>query len=239
MRHFSIEDWADFARNVAGANKKEAMQSHLDDGCKKCAQAFGLWRRVSEVAARQATQQDAHQLPGSALRQVKGLFALHTSRNPRPAGRAIVELLFDSFSSPLLAGVRSAGISPRQLLFGAGDYRLDMRFEPQDDSEKVLLVGQILNSSAPENAPVAVPVTLLKGRKVLAKSATNTFGEFQMSCGLEPGLQLTVRLPGEEMLRITLVEPTGAELQGSFNPQQSSPVRRTVRSTKKSTRKKV
>jgi hypothetical protein len=101
-----------------------------------------------------------------------------------------------------------------------------------------LLVGQILNSREPAVSPAAIPVTLLKGRKVLAQSSTNAFGEFQMTCDLQPSLQLKVELPGEADICISLVEPTSEELPGRLDAHPATPPVSAAR-TKKSTRKKV
>ena len=68
-----------------------------------------------------------------------------------------MELLFDSFRAPILAGVGLHGAVVRQLLYGSATYRIDVRIEPQIDSEKVVLIGQILNSADPRSASLDVP----------------------------------------------------------------------------------
>jgi hypothetical protein len=202
MRHFSIEQWIDFARNVVGPRERVEMESHLSDGCKQCSKTLSLWLRVSEAAKREA----AYVPPESVVGTVKGTFGI---RRPRKVGRtaqAIANLLFDSARAPLVAGVRSAATTERQLLYGVRKYRIDVRIEAQPNSEKVALVGQVLNSTTPGESIGAVPVTLCRGRKVLAESTTSPFGEFLLECDLGKGFQLRVKLPTEELC-LPLVEP--------------------------------
>jgi hypothetical protein len=205
MKHFSLEEWADFARNVVRQDLKKAMETHLERGCKKCAKAFELWRRVTDVAQRQTAQEPSE----ATVRTVKGMYLLHGSRPPRSKKATLAELLFDSFRTPLAAGVRSATASHRQLLFGAGDYRVDVRIEPQEDSDRVSLVGQVLNASDPNERLASAPVVLSRGGKVVARCLTSQFGEFHLQCGLESKYQLRVELPGKTGLAIPLVEAAG------------------------------
>ena len=205
MKHFSLEEWADFARNVVRQDLKKAMETHLESGCKKCAKAFELWRRVTDVARRQSAQEP----PESTVRTAKGMYLLHGFRRPPSKKATLAELLFDSFGAPLAAGVRSATAANRQLLFGAGDYRVDVRIEPQEDSDRVSLVGQVLNTSHPEERLASAPVVLSTGGKVVSRCLTNQFGEFHLQCGPERKYQLRVELPGRAALAVPLTEAAG------------------------------
>lgn len=236
MRHFSLEKWADFARDVAGQDEKAAMQRHLSDGCKECAKELRVWRRVHQFGQQKPT----YEAPESVVRSMKAIYAVEEKPRIRRTRTAIGELLFDSFRNPLPAGVRSISTSSRQLLYGAGDYRVDVRLEPRVDSDKVSLVGQVLNSADPENGLDAVPVVLLKGHKVVAESLTNQFGEFHLECDLESSLHLRVSLPGETEVRVPLVEPAGEPPAGSSDLLDSKGVRKLLLPrSKKRTRKKV
>ena len=92
-----------------------------------------------------------------------------------------------------------------------------MRIEPQIDSEKVVLIGQILNSAEPKERLADVPVSLWKGRKMLAVSTTNHHGEFQIECEMDSSFRLMITLPGQREVSLPLIEP-GATLD-SKNPQ--------------------
>lgn len=231
MHHYSLEEWADLARNLAEKGKKAAMESHLETGCSKCKKAYTLWQRVSQAAHREA----AYEPPEVAVQSVKGLGAIHGIRNQlRPSP---FQLLFDSFQAPVQAGVRSAAATPRQLLYGAGSYRIDIRIEPQADSEKVALVGQVLNAVDPAQASAPIPVALFKGTKILSVSRTNSFGEFHLECILDTDLKLHFSIPSELEVWIPLVNPArdaaGAELNDSTG------VKGLIGRVRKSTRKKV
>jgi len=202
MEHFSMEKWIDFARDVVGAPDKAVMQNHLATGCKQCSKALELWKHVHEVARHERVLEP----PDSAVRAIKGSFALHGPRRHQRGVAAIAKLLFDSSLVPLPAGVRSTSSSTRQLLFGVGAYRIDLRIEPQLDSDKAAVVGQVLHSTDAGEGLGAVPVALVRGRRVVAETVTSQFGEFNLECDLDGRLQLRVKLPAEE-LQLALIEP--------------------------------
>jgi hypothetical protein len=205
MTHYSLEQWVDFARNVVDEDQKRKMENHLKTGCVRCSKELGIWQRLHQVARRES----AYVPPDGTLRIANASFADQSSRRT-PAKTGVGSLLFDSFRSPLLAGTRSTGTASRQVLYGAGTYRIDVRIEPKMDSEKVILIGQVLNSASPEERLPELPVTLFKGRKVLAESTTREFGEFQIECALEGGFRLTVMLPGQTEVTLPLIEPAFA-----------------------------
>jgi hypothetical protein len=232
--HYSSEEWVDLARGVGSKDLKEAMEGHLKT-CEKCSKVFSMWRRVNDIAHRQ----EGTEPPDAAVRTVKGMYAIHGPRPHHPLKTLAAQLLFDSLQIPLQAGIRSSGTDVRQLLFGSGGYRVDLRIEPQMDSDKVSLIGQVLNVANPGKTVVSAPVALVQGGKVLAKSLTNQLGEFQLEYDLESRSELKVTLPGNAQVSIPLVEPAAegsrrakdvAELSGFTNAPQAP---------KKSTRKKV
>jgi hypothetical protein len=234
MRHYSLEQWVDFARNVIDEKEKAEMQSHLETGCAACSKELSMWQRLQQVARREADYAPSE----GAVRTVNAIFV------NRPAGRAshakshLASLLFDSSRSPLLAGVRSSGSSSQQLLYGAGDYRIDVRIEPQMDSEKVLLIGQVLNSADPDERLAAMPVSLLKGQRILAESITSEFGEFQIECELQGGIRLVVALSDRQEVSLQLVEPLFTSGEASPYVADDNNDRKTSRIKKKGTRTK-
>ena len=235
MRHFSLEEWTDFARDVVGQAEKNAMQNHLETGCKECAKVFGTWKRVHEAARRES----AYSPPESFVRTVKGLGAIYGLGRASRMKAPLAQLLFDSSRSPLPAGVRSDSVTARQLLYGLNNYRVDLRIQPQEDSDKVAVVGQILDSSDPDHAIGILHVVLRKGKKVIAESMTNRYGEFHLECDLENCLQLHAGLPHGQVVQIPLVEPIAENGPEAPEGNDSSGVRKFMKRAKKSTRKKV
>jgi hypothetical protein len=234
MRHYSLEKWVDFARNVIREDEKAKMQSHLNTGCAECSKELSLWRRLQQVAQRES----AYEPVDGAVRTVNALFANQRSHRTRHAKFGAPALLFDSFRNPLLAGMRSSESATRQLLYGANNYRIDVRIEPQTDSQKVVLVGQVLNSADPDERLSQVPVALLKGRKVLAESVTSPFGEFQMECALDGGFRLMVTLPGKREVSLPLIEPMFGKDEEIPHLADVNKVRNRSRVRKKGTRTK-
>ncbi|MFZ0411312.1 MAG: hypothetical protein WAL51_07360 [Candidatus Acidiferrales bacterium] len=210
------------------------MQSHLENGCKECSKTLSVWRRVRDTARRERI----YEPPESAVRSIKRTFAIRGPQKAGPASRTVASLLFDSLLNPLPVGVRSTASPARQMLFGLGEYRIDVRMEPLMDSDKVAVVGQVLSSSDPGNRIGEVPVRLMRGAKVVAECKSNAFGEFQLECNLGGAFQLRVKLPSEE-LYLPLVEPAVAAGLESMEYKDIKRLKKISGLRKKRTRKKV
>jgi hypothetical protein len=232
MTHYSLEQWVDFERNVASEDQKRKMENHLKAGCARCSKELGIWQRLHQVAKRES----AYVPSDGTVRTVNASFANRLAHHAGRAKSAVASMLFDSFRSPLLAGTRSTGTTSRQVLYGAGTYRIDVRIEPQMDSERVILIGQVLNSANPEERLPELPVTLFKGRKVLAESTTKQFGEFQIECELEGGFRLMVMLPGQTEVILPLIDPAFGIQERGLHRIDSKTVTGRSSSEKKGTR---
>lgn len=232
MRHYSLEQWVDFARNVIGEDERRKMENHLKTGCVRCSKELGLWQRLHQVARRES----AYVPSAGATRIVNASFAGRSVRVTSQGKSRVASLLFDSFRSPLLAGTRSTATSSRQVLYGAGTYRIDVRIEPKMDSEKVIMIGQVLNSANPQESLPELAVTLFKGRKVLAEAKTRQFGEFQIECELEGGYRLKVMLPGQTEVTLPLIDPGLGIEELSSHTVDTNTVTRKSGTEKKGTR---
>jgi hypothetical protein len=229
MKHYTAEQWADFARGLVAGHSKSMMKKHLDSGCQRCAGEISLWQSVAQTAKRQ----EAIDPPAGVVRNAKALMGLQKLH--APAKPTAAKLLFDSMLAPAAAGARSAGTSwPRQLLFGVGDHRIDLRMEPRIDAEKVAIVGQVLDSANPDKMFSKIPVSLHFGEKLLAYSETNGFGEFELECDLIGRLELRATLPHGQLISVSLIEQTAQA--GAFPYLSDSGV---SRSDQKATKKKV
>ena len=229
MEHFKLEQWADFVRNVLKEKDKEKMQLHLDSGCKACSQALNTWTRFRQAASRES----AYQPPDGAVRTVKAFLA----NQHRPARAGVAQLLFDSFLTPALAGVRSAAAAPaRVMLYGMGDYRIDLRIEPRSAS-KLAIVGQILIASQTAYSAASFPIALVSGNKTLALLETTEFGEFACDCESQPNLRLEFTLPDTTRIRVPLLQPSLAASKSSPEASDSKSVKRRNLSIRKRTGK--
>ncbi len=208
MKHFTPEQWADFARGLVGKKDKSLMQNHLEE-CKECEKEASLWWRVVQTARHQTTVEPSE----GAVRYAKAIFA--ANRPSEQARESFAQLLFDSMKTPALAGVRSATTGPRQMLFGLGDHRIDLRMEPQIDTDNVMIIGQVLDAANPGRVFRNVPISLHLGDKLVATSQTNEFGEFELECRLAGRLQLSATLPQGQRISLALVEPAAPALDSS------------------------
>jgi hypothetical protein len=197
VRHFDITEWADYVRNVVPADQHEQMRSHLQAGCFRCEKIQSVLSRFASICLREAS----YEVPRVAEQQVKALVSLHKAPRRTALQRLLGSLVYDSVNDLQPAGVRGTHQINRQVLFHAGDYSVDLRFEHEKGSASMVLVGQIANQKAPEENLANVPVILVAGNRELTRSISNTFGEFQMEYVPESDLRLLVPLEsrGQEL----------------------------------------
>jgi hypothetical protein len=234
MKHYSLEQWVDFARDVVSDKERVAMQAHLDEGCKECSKSAGLLKRVHNTARRER----GYEPSDTSVRTAKGMFGIHGPRKARSGKSAILELLFDSSRVVLPAGVRSSAAAARQLLYGVGEFRVDVRIEPHGNSGAVSIIGQILDFANRGARLLEVPVALVSNRKILAESATNEFGEFHLECDRESDFHLRVKLPSKEV-SLPVVAPFTIGAADAARPENSVAVRGLRKRIKPSTRRNV
>jgi len=196
-RHFDITEWADYVRNVVSAEQHEQMLAHLRAGCAKCEKVRSVLSRFAVICAREA----AFEIPRVAEQQVKALIGLAKAPRPTALQRLWASLVYDSLNDPQPVGVRGTHQINRQVMFHAGDYSVDLRFEHEKGSASMVLVGQIANQKAPQETLANVPVILLAGSREVTRSISNTFGEFQLEYVPESDLRLLVPLEsrGQEL----------------------------------------
>src|SRR4051812_30341914 len=204
VRHFDITEWADYVRNVVPADQHEKIRSHLQAGCSKCEKIQAVLSRFADICLREAV----YEVPRLAEQQVKALVSLQKTPRRTAFQRLLGSLVYDSANDLQPVGVRGTHQINRQVLFHAGDYSVDLRFEHEKGSASMVLVGQIANQKAPEENLANVPVILVAGNRELTRSISNTFGEFQMEYVPESDLRLLVPLEsrGQE-LEVVLGKP--------------------------------
>jgi hypothetical protein len=197
-RHFDITEWADFARDLVSPEQGQEMRGHLNAGCSRCEKVQTLLTKLANVCARES----ALEVPRYAERSVKALASLGKESRRSAFQRLLGVLTYDSSNDPQPVGVRGTHQISRQVLFHAGDYSVDLRFEHEKGSSSMVLVGQIANQKTPEKLMSNLPVILLAGEREVSRSISNSFGEFQMEYIPEMDLRLLVPL-----------ESTGQELE--------------------------
>ena len=199
MDHFKVEQWADFARKITPPDATAKMQRHLDTGCRDCARSLAAMKKVSELAGREAT----YEPESGIVRIAKALFAGQSQASANRV-REILPLVFDSFAQPAMAGVRTAIATSRQLLYRKGGCCIDIRIEHVPGSKEAILVGQVLDSGQQGRDAASILVELMSGDKVIASTATTSYGEFQFLFPAERPLELCFGISSQNIFWIKI-----------------------------------
>jgi hypothetical protein len=200
MKHFTTEDWVDFVNRAASSNQQQAMQKHLDSGCKRCSETFTLWQKVRHTAAVEAR----YQPPAGSVRIAKAAFATAGwIGQPKKAG-GFIKLVFDSFLQPAVAGARSAGAGMRQMLYRADPYQVDIQIESKPDGNRMVITGQLLDISRPDIVGREIEVSFSNKRGSVVHAVTNKFGEFRGEIENSGDLELSFPRPDEKPIVISL-----------------------------------
>lgn len=137
---------------------------------------------------------------------------LHRNFAPRRAMHS-ARLVFDSSLHPLPSGARSARLADHRLLYQSGDVAVDLWLEPQRDSNRIKLVGQILHEvkSGPllHGSPVS-PVVLQGKLEPIGATTTNELGEFYLDFDPHPHLRLEIGVGEEQWVSLDLPDASDA-----------------------------
>lgn len=196
MKHFADEDWVDWARGAAPEETRRSMQSHLDNGCSQCQAAHLLWRRLAEVSSREKS----YEPPAEVVRAAKAAFAA-AAPPAKPGLIEAIQLVFDSFSQPLLQGVRG-GSAARQLVYRGQGYCVDLQLDAQANT--VSVVGQIVEDVEPARPMANIPVSVTTGGAPQKQTRTNEFGEFHLDCASAGPLRIQFSVGTGPALEIPL-----------------------------------
>lgn len=213
MRHYEIGEWADFARNVLPEDECRRMAAHLETGCEECTAAAALVRRVSAAGATESGYESASSALAAAARRIFTSPQRGTVADKFIEKLAILaaRLTYDSLTDLQPAGARGLAAS-RQMLYEAGDFCLDLRFDRAPNSLHVVLVGQVANQQNPDYTVSGLLVLILSGEKAIVQTTSNEFGEFSLEYLPKSNLRLCVPIPDANVrleipLKQLLVDP--------------------------------
>jgi hypothetical protein len=193
---YSHEDWVDFVREAVPPERREAMQRHLESGCESCREAHDTWKAVSGTLR----QEPSFEPPAGAVRLAKLVYAATRPQPPPGLAEATMQLLFNS-QVAASAGIRALRSRSQKLLYGNGEFLVDLQFEPSMNRHKTVLTGQVLGLDRSEVLVAGLLVVLLQRRKLIARTNTNPFGEFSMEFdGPGDGLSLAVDINQKAMI---------------------------------------
>jgi len=196
VKHFSLIEWADFARGVLTSHQHGPMQRHLDENCERCRKTVGMWTSVAAFAR----QESAYEPPASALRIAESYLAPFKLAARRTSILDLAKRTFDSFENQALAGVRGSGPAPQQLMYQCGNVFIDLRLESKPDSRSMALAGQVVDSEQPGGVLGGIPVSLLSKEDAWLETTTNHLGEFHFSFPPARHLRLLVTTEGKSVL---------------------------------------
>jgi hypothetical protein len=208
MLHFAEHSWADFVRGVSNPEISQYLKAHLATGCAKCHTLNNRWGRVQRVVAVEST----YAPPENLVRLVKLGFDSRPASQQREPARSkwtLATLVFDSFTQPLPAAVRSGGaLNVWQVIYEAEGLTVDLRFGRRAQSTDVHLVGQVLEKrevrALQDNACVELSTA---EEQLIATAVIGALGEFHLEFEAREDLWLSVKAEDRRAVRIPLTNP--------------------------------
>jgi len=209
MEHFAEQPWVDFVRGVSGTEISKDIKTHLIAGCQECQTSHDNWSRVRRLASEEAAYEPSDNL----LRLVKLGFCNKPTDEPQKW--TLASLVFDSFTQPLLHGVRSGAlnvgavgadrVSVWQVVHEAEGLTVDLRFSQRAQSKAMHLVGQVFDRQAvrPLQSSAIVELSTDQGH-LITTSVVSALGEFHIECEAKGQLLLLVKAAGRNTVRIPL-----------------------------------
>ena len=195
MRHVSAENLMEYMDGRAASEAVVGVESRLAR-CSSCGELkLELEQFLSRIQA-----DSAFEPPAELVQWSVGLFQPLQQPKETVVGRVrkiIASLVYDTLDQPMLAGVRSVGLPPRQLVFRAGDVDVDVKIESMEANDRISLVGQVLSGT--DRFFDNRPVRLESQGMVRYKTVTNNVGEFVFDEVPKDTYHLSVDLPEGEM----------------------------------------
>ena len=199
LDHFSDEIWSDYVRGLSPVPEALAIEQHLHEGCGTCGNAFQLWRMVAQIASIEVRDE----VPEDLLLASRAAYGAWVRRRLLPKRARMARLIFDSLLEPLPVGVRGDSPMPRRVLERAGNWLVDLRFEPVA-GKRIVLIGQALRRGKPDVAGVGFPILLMSADTLFTETSTNQFGEFQLQFDRANDLRIYIEVPRQRPIGIVL-----------------------------------
>ncbi len=191
MKHSKVLECCDLVNYAASDIRRRALGQHRGTLRKRYVEAVVPWQKLAKAAAFEAN----YQPPSETVQVVKAAFATTVFADRHQETRGLIQQLYDSFSHPATAGIRSAGMRIRQMLYRAEPYQIDLHIELQQEQNRLVISGQLVDLSHPEMVGRDVRVTLSDGRESVANTVTNQFGEFRGEIENSGDLELSLLPP--------------------------------------------
>jgi hypothetical protein len=121
-----------------------------------------------------------------------------------PRNIQVARLLFDSFLTPSLAGVRSLHASGRHFIYERNNTTIDVLVDVQPASSRISLMGQVLDATRPQARKENLAVVLTAKSGTLARTTTNRFGEFNLQFQFAENVSLEIRMGERSWISVPL-----------------------------------
>ncbi len=197
--HFELADWVDYVRQTGPAERLAAMENHLvQDRCESCgrmaemlAAAYGAVREWNRVV-----------VPDHVVRRAEAVFETPERQawweSALLPGRWLAEAMAPS---PALVGVRSTAMQ-RQRTYRSTVWEVRLEEDASPDGSR-LMIGAVTRTDGTAASLEGMRVLLVAGRQTLDETATNPFGEFELTVPANKAARMVV-LMGESGQRLEL-----------------------------------
>ena len=189
--HYSEGQWIDFVRGLTETAAAREMQTHLGSNCADCQ---ALVDSLS-VVERTAFQDRALPVPTAAIARAMAIFRPAPRVSFFDLPRVLAEIVFDSRHQPLLAGVRKMDPQVRHVVFRSSVLQSEVQLEVRAPKRILAVTGQLSTPASDELLAKGMRVALTDGQLTLAEAPANEFGEFELECSFQRGLQLVAWSP--------------------------------------------
>jgi hypothetical protein len=191
MTHFKAVKCSDLVNHAASDIRRRALGEDRGTRPKRCVETVAPSQRLARATAFEGSYQPSPE----TVQVVKAAFAKAGFAFRQQETGGLIPLLYDSFSHPAPAGIRSGAMRIRQMLYRAEPYQIDLHIELKREQNRLVVSGQLVDLSHPEMVGRDVRVTLSDGRESVINTITNQFGEFRGEIENSGDLELSLLAP--------------------------------------------
>lgn len=138
--HIPFHRLVEWVEATLSTEERQSLQQHLDH-CSDCRHALA---EVQQLISLMQSDQAVDPPPAVTARALRIFQPRVAEPTPSILQRMMASLQVDSLDLSPAMGLRSGTAAPRQLLFTAGDYDVDLRVTPTAETSTWSLSGQVL-----------------------------------------------------------------------------------------------
>jgi hypothetical protein len=118
----------------------------------------------------------------------------------------VARLLFDSLRMHGPIGIRSSYTSGRRFIYEHNNTTIDVLLDVRPGSNRISLMGQVLDGTRPEATYENLAVVLSSGNGTLARTTTNRLGEFNLQFEFAENVSLEIRVGERSWISVPLTQ---------------------------------